>query len=267
MPTIVWLMTGAGVWLATVIATCGLLTAAARTDERQRALSRVLVDATAGGQAANDALGSRAARIHTIVLCAREPRPAGQVGARAAGERDPRPRGVRSAREHKRRAATSPAYALHVRGKPVGQLQWRNDPAWAAGWYVHQRRGWRRLAVDRDPITAFDAAASPRERQETAELAASVSTARALDAAAALLKGPPARPPSALCAGYYEVHVSGLGRDIVPIAFPETIVACHGSTSVLCGHFDDLGLAVLTRRIALLDGRVLALLHTPGPYA
>ncbi len=65
----------------------------------------------------------------------------------------------------------------------------------------------------------------------------------------------------------YEVHVSGLAPDIVPLAFPDSIVVCSGDISVLVGTFD---LNVLARRIARLGGRTLAVfvdehVRTGGP--
>jgi hypothetical protein len=57
---------------------------------------------------------------------------------------------------------------------------------------------------------------------------------------------------------HYEVHVSGLAPYIVPLAFPDSIVLRRGDVSVAVGAFD---LEVLSRRIARLGGRVLAVFH------
>jgi hypothetical protein len=65
----------------------------------------------------------------------------------------------------------------------------------------------------------------------------------------------------------YEVHVCGLQPDIVPIAFPESIVVRTGDVWVLVGAFE---LRSLSRRIAALGGSVLAVFRadetrTGGP--
>lgn len=104
-------------------------------------------------------------------------------------------------------------------------------------------------------------------RAAAADLAASLSTALALDAAANLLRGPPATPPRPLRRAGYEVHAAGLAFDVVPIAFPEAITTRAGDTSVLAGHFDDRGLTVLTRRITVLGGHLLAIFPAEEPHA
>src|SRR3954465_6011624 len=97
--------------------------------------------------------------------------------------------------------------------------------------------------------------------------APSLSTALPLDTAAKLLRGPGAPPPRPLRRGGYDVHAGGLAFDVVPIAFPEAITTRAGDTTVLAGSFDDRGLAVLTRRIAILGGHVLAIFPAEQPHA
>src|SRR3954469_7527363 len=93
MPTIVWLGIGAGGWLGSVMATCVLLTAAKRAEERERAWPGVLGGLVAGGLAAEDAAGSRAPRRSAVVVGGCEPRSAAALGAGPVGARDRRPRG------------------------------------------------------------------------------------------------------------------------------------------------------------------------------
>jgi hypothetical protein len=85
-------------------------------------------------------------------------------------------------------------------------------------------------------------------------MAAILTGALALDEAARLLL-PPADVPSSPGRGRgYQLHVTGLPAAIVPLVFPEAIVATAGDTAVLLGHFDDVGLNRITRRISLLGG-------------
>jgi len=159
-------------------------------------------------------------------------------------------------------------YALHLRGEMVARLRWHTGPGRPAGWYLWQRcGGWRRLTVDAGLDAGLGHAARCPAWQQAADLAASLSTALALDAAANLLQGPPATPPRPLPRGSYEVHAAGLAFDVVPIAFPEAITTRAGDTSMLAGHFDDRGLSVLTRRIAILGGHVLAIFPAEQPHA
>lgn len=53
----------------------------------------------------------------------------------------------------------------------------------------------------------------------------------------------------------YEAHVCGLPPEIVPIAFPESIVVRTGDVTVVAGPFD---LGELARRVHRLGGSVLA---------
>src|SRR3954467_6716313 len=150
----------------------------------------------------------------------------------------------------------------------VARLCWRTGPSRTAGWYLSQQRGgWQRLAVDAELDAGLGRAARRPGGEQAAELAAWLSTALALDAAASLLGGPSATPPRPLRRGGYEVHAAGLPFDVVPIAFPEAITTRAGNTTVLGGHFDDNGLTLLPRRIAILGDDVLAIFPVEQPHA
>jgi hypothetical protein len=143
------------------------------------------------------------------------------------------------------------AYTLYLRREAVARLEWRGRE----GWHLRLGEGrWRRLAVDADLDAALASVVAD-------DLIADVSVALALDAAAQVLRGPSVRTGPPLPTGRYELHASGLTPDVLPLAFPETIAVMAGDVSVLAGTFDDRGLAVVTRRIALLGGRLLALFH------
>ncbi len=192
------------------------------------------------------------------------------MSAIAPGGPDPRRRRRPPGNVDGDQSTSGHTYALHVRGEMVARLGWRTGPGGAAGWYLCQPRGgWRRLAVD-PALDDLDAGVGLTARrpgcQQAADLTASLSTALALDAAATLLHRPPPTPPRPLRPGGYEVHAAGLAFDIVPIAFPEAITARAGDISVLTGHFDDRGLTVLTRRITILGGHVLAIFHAQEPH-
>src|SRR3954447_9822057 len=267
MPTIGWLLVGVGVWLAGVGATCALLTATKRADAGAAA-GRHARELRGPRLPSNDAPGRAEPRLGALAVGVRAPALAAAM--RAIAPRGPGARRLRSppGRVDGAQPTCAHSYALHVRGAMVGRLRWRIGPGGAAGWYMSPRRGsWRRLAVDPDLDATVGFAARRPGGEQAADLAASLSTALALDAAADLLRGPPASPPRPLPRGGYEVHATGLAFDVVPIAFPEAITARAGDTSVLTGHFDDRGLSVLTRRIAILGGHVLAISQAEEPHA
>src|SRR3954452_17326606 len=88
---------------------------------------------------------------------------------------------------------------------------WCTGPGRPAGWYLTRRRGgWQRLAIDADWAAAAAPAARPSGSQQAADLAPTLSTALALDAAANVLRGPAATPPRPLPRGSYELHTAGL---------------------------------------------------------
>src|SRR4051794_1788232 len=89
MPTIVWLMAGAGVWLAAVGATCALLTMTKRADAAAEA-DRAARGPRCWTLPTNDATGRAAPRVGAIAVGVREPRISAPVSAIAAGGPDPR---------------------------------------------------------------------------------------------------------------------------------------------------------------------------------
>src|SRR4051794_8807075 len=234
MPTTLWLIAAAGMWLAAVGATCALLTMTKIGPRRE-------------GPPENDAAGLVEPGISAIA---------------PGGPRPQRP----PERVDVDQSASGDSYALHVREDVVARLHWRNGPGRPAGWYLTQRSGgWQRLTVDAYLDADVGPAARPSGWQQAADLAPTLSTALALDAAANVLRGPATTPPRPLPRGPYEVHTAGLAFD--PIAFPEAITTRASDTPVLTGHFDDRGLTVLTRRIAILGGHVLAIFPAEQPHA
>jgi len=257
----VWVM--AGTWVALVGALCMVLTVAKRAD------AAAAGDCHAGGPhrralPRHDPADLIGPPITTIVLDRREPGRALQISTSAPREPGPQ-RPPRSAELG--HASPQHSYALHVRDTKVARLRWRAEAGQLAGWYLSRQRGdWRRLAVAQELDVGADLTARPG-CQQTADLAACLSTALALDAAANLLQGPPAVPPRRLRSGCYEIHAAGLGSEIVAVAFREVVSVCAAHTTVLMGHFDDRALTLLTRRIAILGGHILALFHAPEPHA
>jgi hypothetical protein len=151
------------------------------------------------------------------------------------------------------RLASEPhSYELHVGSRATARLEWRDRPGGAAGWYLDHFAGTsRRLIVD----PALDTPAVGGD-----DWAPILSTALALDEAARILTGAPARPARPVPTGAYEVHVAGLPAATLPLTFPEATVVAAADTGILIGHFDDAGLTAIVRRIGLLGGRLLALL-------
>src|SRR3954471_6708638 len=193
MPTTLWLIAAAGMWLAAVGATCALLTMTKIGPRRD-------------GPPENDPAGLVEPGISVIAIEAPE-------------------------RVDVDQSASGDSYALHVREDVVARLHWRNGPGRPAGWYLTQHcGGWQRLTIDADLDAAADPAAPPSGWQQAAEFAPTLSTALALDAAANVLRGPAATPPRPLPRGSYEVHTAGLACDVVPIAFPEAITTRAGDT-------------------------------------
>jgi|1186.fasta_scaffold1110217_1 hypothetical protein len=87
MPTIAWLVIGAGAWVAAVCATCGLLIAAARAGARLQPPVRLIAERAEVAAACwrlGDMLDLLGPRVSAIVVALREPRPAGPVVAIAA---------------------------------------------------------------------------------------------------------------------------------------------------------------------------------------
>ena len=258
---IVWLLSAAAVWLAAVVAVCLLLTAVKRADAQLDSARALRMDPASGGLPVNDASGVLGPRIGAIAAGEREPRLAAEPIAVAAGRQADPPLWPPLRRDVDR-SSPPQAYALYVHEEPVAQLHWGVGPGRPAGWYLWQRGGgWQRLAVDPELDAGFDGARPDHGSRETGELAATVSVALALDAAANLLNGRPTPAARPLRGGLYEIHACGLAADVVPLAFPETVIGRGADVSVLAGHFDDVGLTVLVRRVAILGGRVLAIFN------
>jgi len=260
MPTVMWLLTAVGSWLAAVVAICAVMTAAKRADERYDTPPSLFAEPAAGNPPVNDSSGPPA-RISAEVASTQRPPLAARLTTSAAGGEADAPPWPPSLRAEFDRSSAPPAYRLYVRDAPVALLQWRADPGTAPGWHLSQRaESSHRLAVDPALDADVDPAPARPGSREAADLAACLSTALALDAAAIVLRGPPTPPSRPLRTGHYELHASRLPADIVPIAFPEAIITRAGDVSTLKGYFDDLALTTLSRRITILGGRLLALL-------
>src|SRR4051812_10402007 len=89
LPRIVWLMAGAGVWLAAVGATGALLTVGGRADGAAGA-GRDVRGARRRGPPKSDAGGLAELRLGAIAVDVREPQLAARIGAIAAGGPDRR---------------------------------------------------------------------------------------------------------------------------------------------------------------------------------
>jgi hypothetical protein len=153
-------------------------------------------------------------------------------------------------------------YELYRGGRVIGRLEWRAFPRAATGWYLRVgARPARRLVVDAGVDELARDLLCDRDRwQERADAAAALSTPLALDAAGRALRGGLHDSPSGpLEAGAYELHVTGLDPATLAIACPSLGVAPAGDTSVLSGAFDDDAMRVVTHRVNLLGGRVLAI--------
>src|SRR5919202_1732276 len=91
-------------------------------------------------------------------------------------------------------SSTGHRYALYEAGQVVGQLEWRSSPRALTGWYLRRGAGIVRAHTDpgRDELAADRS--EERAWQLHAEVAAILSTAIALDAAARALHPQPQRP-------------------------------------------------------------------------
>jgi hypothetical protein len=157
------------------------------------------------------------------------------------------------------------SYELRRGGRVTGYLEWHAESRAATGWYLRRGAGpARRVVVDAgvDEL-ARDALSDDDSWQERADLAATLSTPLALDAADRALRGglppPPSRP---LAPGAYELHVTGLDPATLAVACPALIAAAAGDTSVLGGVFHDDEMCAAVRRVNLLGGRVLAIFRS-----
>src|SRR3954453_10127909 len=112
MPLIVWLIGGAGVWLAAIGATCPLLAMSKRGPRCE-------------GLSDDDAAGLVEPRISAIAIDVREPGLATRTSAIAPGRPDRRRPQPPPSRVDVDRSASGDSYALHVRGDVVARLHWR----------------------------------------------------------------------------------------------------------------------------------------------
>jgi hypothetical protein len=170
--------------------------------------------------------------------------------------------------EHQSQGEAQPhAYGLFEDGSPIGQLEWRQRPRTALGWYLVEGSGaGRRLFVD----TAIDELArdtrSPAHDWDLhAELAAILSTALALDAAGRAIYPSRLRPTRRfrrpLSAGRYEIHVTDVEPAILARAVPELHLDAISNVVVLAGELVAGGLEVALQRVTLLGGRVVAVFN------
>src|SRR3954463_1156789 len=157
-------------------------------------------------------------------------------------------------------------YELFDGGHSIGWLEWQPRPRERLGWYL-LRRGGSPVRLDVD--LAIDDLAGARRGQQrgwalTAELAALLSTALALDAADRALHPQPTprrRPLLARRASArHQIYTSGLTPDVLARAVPELPLASVGEVVVLEGQLTRDGLEAAIRRIELLGGRVHAVL-------
>jgi hypothetical protein len=155
-------------------------------------------------------------------------------------------------------------YDLHDQDRAVGRLEWRLHPRREAGWYlVCAPDAPQRLEVDPaiDELAA-DEHSGEHDWELSAELAAILSTALALDAAERALhprigvdRG---RFRRLSTARRYEIYVTGLDPTLLAHAVPELPLTAVSDASVLEGELLPDAFATVIRRIELLGGRIVA---------
>ena len=166
----------------------------------------------------------------------------------------------------RRDVARPHAYELFEDGRPIGRLEWRSRPRSDAGWYVTRPpRPPDRLNVD--PAIeqlARDIKSSHHDWELSAELSAILSTAMALDSADRLLHPRvefPRRRFNRLSSGPCEIHVTGIDPTVLAHAVPELPLTTASDVRILTGELHEDALTFALRRIALLGGRVVAVLR------
>ena len=158
------------------------------------------------------------------------------------------------------------AYELFEDSRPVGRLEWRARPRTDAGWYVTlPSRPPDRLSVDPaiDQL-ARDIKSSDSDWELSAELSAILSTGMAIDAADRLLHPRaelPRRRFNRLASGPYEIHVTDIEPTVLAHAVPELPLTAASDVRILTGELHEDALTLALRRIALLGGRVVAVLR------
>jgi hypothetical protein len=158
-------------------------------------------------------------------------------------------------------------YTLFDGGQLIARLEWRSASRSTVGWYLaHEGRAAVRLAVDPaiDDL-ARDARSAEAEWQRTAELAAILSTALALDAAERLLHRRPQRPTGRFrrltSRQRFEIYVTDIAPNVLLHAIPELPLSSVSDVTVLAGELLPEAFEAIARRIALLGGRVVATFH------
>jgi hypothetical protein len=163
-------------------------------------------------------------------------------------------------------------YDLFDDGQPIARLEWRAHPRRQTGWYFTPRTG-PPLRLDVDPSIdelAADTRSADHDWQLNAELAAILSTPLALDAAERLVH--PSEQPAQRrfrrlsTATRYEIYVADVASTTLAHAIPELPLTSVSDVSVLEGELLPEACDRVVRRIALLGGRVVAILRdTQGP--
>jgi hypothetical protein len=155
-------------------------------------------------------------------------------------------------------------YELHDHDQAIGRLEWRRHPRREAGWYlVGPSDAAQRLDVDPaiDELAA-DEHSDAHDWELSAELAAILSTALALDAAERTLhprtETRRGRFRRLSTARRYEIYVAGLDPALLARAVPELPLTAVSDASVLEGRLLPDGFATVVRRIELLGGRIVA---------
>jgi hypothetical protein len=156
-------------------------------------------------------------------------------------------------------------YELFERGRSLGWLEWRPRPRERLGWYL-RRHGGSPVALSVD--LAIDDLAAAERRDEhgwelTAEIAALLSTALALDQAERVLHPRPHQPRRPVVGRRDSfrcwIVCAGLDPDVLARAVPELPLSSMGDAVLLDGHLPQEALELVIRRIQLLGGRVLTL--------
>jgi hypothetical protein len=159
------------------------------------------------------------------------------------------------------------SYDLFEDRRLIGRLEWRAHPRRQAGWYLMRpTEPSLRLEVDEaiDEL-ASDSRSAEHDWQLNAELAAILSTPLALDAAERVLH--PRQQPvrrrfrRLTTAARYEIYVGEVEPGVLAHAVPELPLNSVSDVSVLEGSLLPEAADQIVRRIALLGGRVVAILR------
>jgi hypothetical protein len=174
--------------------------------------------------------------------------------------------------DHEPREEARPhAYVLYEEGREIATLRWRARPRGAVGWCL-ARTGAREEPIFVDDAIeelARDHRSSAHDWDLHAELAAILSTALALDAAARSLFPERARGVRrfrrGVAGGRYEIHVADVDTAILARAVPELHLTAVSNVAVLAGEVMPGGLETAIQRITLVGGRIVAVVRTDEP--